>query len=365
MRIVRLFAFGFALLAFITNGALAGIVESKGMGGVVYDGWGGPSKEDRSSALQKAMVSAIERYAANAGTAKFDNYERVKSKIIGNIDDFILDYVVLSEKTDEDAKRYRVVIRADINESRLNKVLDGNSAVKNTAGDARSEMTFIFVARVETSVKSYDGKNFLQMDTSRSEGSEEYENTQGGGVDFEGKVNTSETLTIGGSVTRKEDKITYDISSSGNFKSAIKGVLTEAGFDVVDADLLFEETDGLLSVEAFIEDFRRGKDISGGTKRNAVKGLRKAGIPYMAIGTLDIGMRDQDPATGLVRVYVTVTGEVLSLKKRRAKTVASVGPVQYAGLGPTQTVARTNALKLAAGNAARTLTQKMNSKGIY
>lgn len=365
MRIVRLFAFGFALLAFISNGVLAGIVESKGMGDVVYDGWGGPSKEDRSGALRKAMVSAIERYAAKAGTAKFRNYERVKSEIIGNIDDFILDYVVLSEKTDEDAKRYRVVIRTDINESRLNEVLDRNSAVSNTAEKARSEMTFIFVARAQTSVKGYNDKNLLRMDTSRSEDSKEYENTQDGGVDFVGEVSTSETLTTGGSVTRRADKVTYDLSSSDEFQSAIEDVLTDAGFDVVDADGLFEETDGLLSVEAFIEDFRRGKDISGGTKRNAVKGLRRIGIPYMAIGTLDIGIKDRDPATGLVRVYVTVTGKVLSLKKRRAKTVASVGPVQYAGLGPTQTVARVNALKLAAGNAARTLTQKMNSKGIY
>jgi hypothetical protein len=87
-------------------------------------------------------------------------------------------------------------------------------------------------------------------------------------------------------------------------------------------------------------------------------------IPYLAIGTLDVGMKDTDPATGLTRVYVTVTGKIVSLKKRFPKTVAAVGPIQYAGLGPSQTVARNNALKLAAESAGQTLTQQLNSKGV-
>jgi hypothetical protein len=365
VHIVRILFFGFALLTIFSNGALAGISESKGMGDVVYDGRGGPSTEDRSGALQKAMVSAIERHAANAGTAKFKNYERVKSEIINNINDFIIDHVILSEKTDEDAKRYKVVIRASINDTRLNAILDGNSAVSNTASDERSYITFVFVARAQTSVQSYRDKEFLREDTSRSEDSKEYESTQSGSSDFVGEVNTSQTRTTGGSVTRKADKETYDISSSGEFESAIGKVLTDAGFEVVEAEYVVEESEGLLSVEDFKEDFRHGDDISGATRRNAVKGLRKVGIPYMAIGTLDVGLRDKDPATGLVRVYVTVTGKVLSLKKSFPKTVAAVGPVVYAGLGPDQKVARANALKLAAESAASTLTQQMNSKGIH
>jgi hypothetical protein len=55
----------------------------------------------------------------------------------------------------------------------------------------------------------------------------------------------------------------------------------------------------------------------------------------------------------------------LSLKRRYSKIVASVGPVQYAGLGQDEDVAKNNALKLAAENAANTLIQQMNSKGIH
>jgi hypothetical protein len=63
-------------------------------------------------------------------------------------------------------------------------------------------------------------------------------------------------------------------------------------------------------------------------------------------------------------VYVSVTGKVLSLKRRFPKTIAAVGPVQFAGLGPDQTVAKRNALILASEKAAKQLTAQLRAKGI-
>ena len=88
-------------------------------------------------------------------------------------------------------------------------------------------------------------------------------------------------------------------------------------------------------------------------------------MPYLALGTLDVGMKSKDPATGLVRVNVTVTGKVLDVSGRFPKTASSVGPVQIAGLGPNPTVARTNALSKAAETAARQLSDELNAKGFH
>lgn len=44
---------------------------------------------------------------------------------------------------------------------------------------------------------------------------------------------------------------------------------------------------------------------------------------------------DQDPNSGLVRVAVTVNARVFDLTQTIPDTIASVGPVQYAGVGPT------------------------------
>ena len=137
-----------------------------------------------------------------------------------------------------------------------------------------------------------------------------------------------------------------------------------AGFEVVDAEYLADETDGLVDVERFIEDFKYGDDITGKTRRDAVKGCRSVDVMFFSIGTLDVGMKDKDPVSGLTRVFVSVTGKIMSLKKRFPKTVASVGPIQYSGLGPDQTVAKRNALKLAAERAAKELTAQLRAKDI-
>jgi hypothetical protein len=45
--------------------------------------------------------------------------------------------------------------------------------------------------------------------------------------------------------------------------------------------------------------------------------------------------------------------------------VATVGPVQYMGLGTTESEAQTNALKLAAQNASHDLISQLTNAGIH
>ena len=85
----------------------------------------------------------------------------------------------------------------------------------------------------------------------------------------------------------------------------------------------------------------------------------------MATGTLDIGAPDLDPVSGSRRVFVSVRGQVLDLQAKLPRRVASVGPVQYSGLGPDETVAMRNALNKAAKEGARTLVDQLNAKGIH
>jgi hypothetical protein len=125
-----------------------------------------------------------------------------------------------------------------------------------------------------------------------------------------------------------------------------------------------QESNGLLSVDAIRQDYSHGDDLAPLTQRNMVNGVKAAGIPFIAIGTLDVGMRDTDPATGNKRVFVTVSGKVLDLSQKFPRTVSSVGPVQFSGLGPDESVARVNALKKAAESAAQQLMNELNAKGV-
>ena len=137
---------------------------------------------------------------------------------------------------------------------------------------------------------------------------------------------------------------------------------------VIDAGLVGGATGNSLNTEDFVADYRTGNDITSDTKRKAYGKLASFKgtddeIEYFAIGTLDVEASELDEKTGNHRVAVAVTGEVWSVFQRGA-TVAEVGPVTMIGEGPTELVAKNNALTAAARRAASDLVAKLSARNI-
>ena len=334
---------------------------SKGVAEVDYSGFFGPGAEEKRQAIDKAKLNALERYVTKSSRSKVKMLQRKSSQINAQMGSLILDSNLVDEKVDKDTSRVRIVIKVEINEHLLNSILAENDAPTNGEGDY---LSFVFVAREQSSVKSYQDRKVARKEIATSDDGVELESASVDGMEYQTNRKSSKTMVVGGSTTRKADVVEYRVSTVGDVNIAMTGVFSEAGFEVVEADYLEDETGGLLDVSAFKRDYAVGNDVDSRTLKSAVKGLKMLEIPYFAVGTLDISMQDKNPDTGLVRVYVTVTGQVKSLKKRFPKTVASSGPVQYAGEGPNVTVARTNALLLAAKHAAVDLTEQLRVKNI-
>jgi hypothetical protein len=169
----------------------------------------------------------------------------------------------------------------------------------------------------------------------------------------------------GGSTTRKASETSWRIFPSSNVDQALTVAFHQAGFRPVDAAQVEPYSGGKLHVVTVQDDYRSGMDLKSQTLQDVEQGLRNAKIPYLMFGTLDVGFANPDPATGLLRVPVTVNAKVLDLGNMIPDTIAIVGPVQYAGLGPTEAEAQTNALKLAAINAAKELISQLNTAGVH
>lgn len=364
MQITKKIVSGLLILFFSQMHSFAADVSSKGMADIEYSGRS-PSSQVMGDALKQAKINAIERYIAGTSQSMMRNFEQVRSQVDSDVDAYILGTSIVSEDTNKDAKRYSVVVRVDINVAKLGNALQDSSAVGNASNSEKSYITFIFVAREQASLKSYDAKVFKRTDSSSSEDGAEFESAGASGAEYASSSNRSDSITTGGSVEQKSDKIEYAVSTASEINSTMTGIFSTSGFEVVEAEYLEDETGGLISLESFKRDFSQGDDISAETKRNAAKGAQSVDVPYVALGTLDIGMKDIDPVSGLTRVHVTVNGKVIDVSGRFPKTSASVGPVQYAGLGPNQTVARNNALKLAAEAAAKELTEQLNARGVH
>ena len=250
-----------------------------------------------------------------------------------------------------------------INTNAVDTTLNMNSAIQKEDGYG-SMFSFIFMAREVTSMKSYDSK--VTKIVAKDQESTASENTvvDGGNIASSQSGSSFSKSTTGGSSERKADKVAYAVTSAQDIDAAMGEALSTAGYEVVDYGDVVSECGGAEPSD-IRDEFSQSDDMSRTTRKHAIKGARECEVSYFATGTIDVGLRDVDPITGNQRVYVSVRGQVWDITRRLPKKVASVGPVQFAGLGPDQKVAQRNALILASKEAAQNLVNQMNAKGLH
>lgn len=377
MQIIRLLLI--VALATFTLAAGAQVQQSRGKASVSYEG-PSASADDKARAMQAAQLKAVEFYYAEAGESESENFDAVRDKILANPDRYILESTVLAEEDNPDKKQYTTTVRISLNVASLRNLVKANSAVAKVGAGEKSPLAFVFVSRQVASVKSFDDRVYKRVDES-VKGSVS-ETTAQSGVEGEslrgGQIRTnaataartdaaaarSQTIETGGSTVKRASETTYRLIPSANLNQVFSSTFTRAGFSVKDAAFIEPLTGGKFKVSDVEADYQSGNDLKPATLQSIASGMRIAHIPYVALGTLDVGSVDKDPATGLVRVSVTVNAKIYDMTQTIPDTKASVGPIQYSGVGPSEDEARGNALKLAANNAARELTSQITTQGV-
>lgn len=368
-----------SLAAFLASSALAQVQQAKGKATVTYQGREA-SADDKARATLAAQLKAVEFYYAEAGQSEAENFDAIREKIVANPDRYILDTTPLAEEEVKDKKQYSVTVRVALNVANLRNAVKSNSAVVKGGTAARSPLAFMFVSRQVDSTRSFDDRIYkredqkanIKADVQVSEKGSEGESLGRGKIStnastsskVSGSMQHTASIETGGSTTRRASESTYRLLPSANLAQVFSSNFTRAGFKVSEAAMVEPYTDGQFKVAAVEEDYKSGMDLKPATLASLVRGMRVAQIPYVALGTLDVGMADTDPNTGLMRVAVSVNAKLLDISQTIPDTIASVGPVQFAGVGPTEDEARGNALKLAANNAARELTSQITNLGV-
>jgi len=334
----------------------------------------------KAKALQNAQLKAVEFYYAEAGESEAAAFDAMRQKILDNPDRYILDTTVLSEDDNAGSKQYTVAVKVSLNVANLRNDMKAGSAVGKAARSERSSLAFVFVSREQDSEKAFDTRVTKRVDqgvkvdaqrTVAGKGSEG-ESIRGNQVAtnesrsdaLSGSANVSRTIETGGTRTRRASESTWRLYPSANLNQVFTQTFSRAGFKVNEATMVEPHTGGAFKVAMVENDYKAGNDLQSTTLQSIVQGMKNAQIPYIALGTLDLGLADTDPQSGLQRVAVTVNARVLDVTQTIPDTIASVGPVQYAGVGPTELEARNNALKLAANNAARELTAQLTNLGL-
>lgn len=366
-------------LTLLAAAAGAQVQQARGKASVSYAGKAA-TPEDKAKANMAAQLKAVEFYYAEAGQSESENFDAVRDRILANPDRFILETTVLSEEDNAERKQYTVSVRVALNVANLRNAVKANSAVVRGGPAGRSPLAFLFVSRQVDSTKTFDDRVFKRIDeagSAKGSASSAEKTTEGEAIG-KGQVSTnastsssaaasfqrSRTVETGGSTVRRAAESTWRLLPSANLAQVFTSSFARAGFKVSEAAMVEPYAGGHFKVAAVESDYKSGMDLKSATLASVVNGMRTAQIPYVALGTLDVGMTDRDPSTGLMRVSVTVNAKILDIGQAIPETIASVGPVQYSGVGPDEDVARTNALKSAATNAARELTSQVTNLGV-
>lgn len=364
-RILSISIFFILLSAFTTS--FADNVEVKSIVSVPYNSsWLSSKPDDKSNqqALNAAKLEIWKTYTSKFNDAKMQSYLTMADKFKANIDNYVQNVVIVDKDIDKNAKTIQLVVRAQINETAVDAAFAKTSQAANQGTGKGNAFVFLFMTRSGTSIKSYDNKKIVvkknEKFNARQDKDVQTDNE-------EGQSSTSvdmEKSTTGGSVERKQSKVTYDVASSQDIDSAMGNILSTAGFEVISYDDVVANCGGIDKTQ-IAKEFAISDDLSTEARKSAVNASRDCEVSIFATGTLDIGVQDTDPVTGNKRVIVSVRGQVWNIDSKLPRKIASVGPVQFSGLGPDDSVASRNALNLAAKEAAKIIVDQLNLKGVH
>jgi len=349
------------------NQVLAGTIDIKSTVTVPFKGSlfsSDPTQEERNNALEQGKIVAWKKYTAGFSGSNKDMYRKLQDVFLKQISDYIVEVKVLDEVIDKSKKELTIVLRASIDEEAVASALRGSSAAAQQGTGQGSLFAFVFVSRELETLKEFQDKK-VDIAMQETVSSSETKIIAAG-------QNVSESLdessikknTTGGSVEKKADKMQYKVASSQDINTAMSNVLSTAGFEIIEYDDVVTTCRGAERAK-IMEEYAESDDISGVARKQAIEGARECEVKLFATGTLDVGLSDIDPVSKLKRVYVSARAQVWSLDAKLPKKVASVGPVQYSGLGPDAKVASRNALNLASSEAAKEIVAILNSKGIH
>ena len=313
-------------------------------------------REDYDAALSSAKVNSIRSWTAQKSTAFAELYQNSEQEIIGQIDTYLLNPVIMSKC---DKKTFTISVRSVVNESALGQLM----ALNKPQNSVRSRMTAVFVARKQMSVKSYDAKVTKISESQEFSEAEQSADVSGSGMAASGYSSTRTVNTTGGSTERKSDRIAWDVFQSDGLDAAVNETFSSFGFRVIDSAQVAGRFPGF-DVNQFREEFGVGDDLTPETKNSAFNAIAGK-IPLLVIATVDVlGSQIDDNNNGAITVTVSVKAQVYQDDGLFYETVASVAPTQKTAAGRSESAAETDALVLAAKAASTEIVNQLNAQGI-
>lgn len=363
------------IATFSSFNLLSQTVTEKGIGTVELDRStcrdGKPADRNKQlDAIEKAKISAWEKYTSTFTSEKISTYENLSSSSPHN--EFIIDYVVLSSDCSKSDRTFTVVIRANINEAKLNSALRSSSGSSQTQKNLQGQgIVVLVVPRKTTEAKSFDARVTKQSMTKNSLEADELIVADENSTSITESSTQRQSVTTGGSTSSKATQRTYEIGDINDANAQINNVLAPLGMRTFNAARL-ESMAQRYGYEPFLNEVLNqfsgkagdlGANISPQKQNEIIDIIIDVGqgrLNYFLLGTVDYSVPRDDPDTGAKKSDVLVNIQLFRIDDFfGAESVASVGPEIKSAFGETDVLAQTAALKKAFVEATNSLIFKL------
>ena len=361
-KIKKLISFlGFSLVFF---SCFANEVEFRGSAMERWDGVYTKKKaaEAMDAAKSKACLNAFDKYIQGMEESKRMIFEGIEDQIYGNISQYMTCSTVVEENIDKKEKKALVVMKANIDETRLNIEINKSSKVFDSSSGEKSKLAMIFFSRTVAAQRQFDERvSNVEKNTKGIEIDEEETDT--GISSMTTETNVTET---GGSTLKKADVTEYVVDDNDTVK-------LEAGMKEIFTKARFEPVSGARQVRgnwrelknAIVDSLESGGGIPEEVKWDIEDILMDKNVNYVVFAYFDVGVPEVDAVTGSQVVNAALTiAEITRLGDSDPVSMGTISGVQMRGKGTSTDIAKNNAINLVAKATAEKLVALINSKGI-
>ena len=343
---------------------LANAVEFRGSATERFEGFYTKKKaqEAMDLAKTKACTNAFNKFIKGMEESKRMIFESIQDQIYNNLSEYMTCSVVVEENVDKKERKVVVVMKADIDTTRLDIEIKKSSKVFDSDSSEKSKLAMIFFSRTVAGQRQFDERvTNVEKTTTGLEINEE--ESESGVSSMTTETNVSET---GGSTLKKADVTEFIVDDNDTVKleAGMKEIFTKARFEPVSGGRQVRKNWRKLKGE-IVDSLESGGGIPEEVRWEIEDILMEKNVSYVVFAYFDVGVPDKDSVTGNQTVNVALTiAEITRLGDSDPVSLGTISGVQMKGQGSTNDIAKNNAINLVSKKTAEKLVALINSKGI-
>ena len=328
-------------------------------------------REKNLEALKKAKLSAWSNFISTLPGDRASIYYSRENEFLANIDEYISDYVILTNDCSKKERSFSITIRASINESKF-----VNSLVSNNPSSPKIDLkgqgiVVLVVPRKTAEALSFDEKVTKQSLSQSNLSANEVMLIDDNSVSISESSSERKSVTTGGSKSIKATKRSYVIGDLNDASVQINSILNPLGMRTFTAARLesLAKRSGYSEFLKEVLDQYSGKSGEYGANIspqkqddivNMIIDVGQGRLNYFLLGTVDTSLPRVDPDTGAFKSDVLVNIQLFKIDDFfGAEPIASVGPEIMTAFGETDVLSEKAALKKAFFEATNSLILKL------